>query len=631
MEGVLGNRGKCAQPCRLPYELIEDNSVSKSVIDKGYLLSTRDLCSLELLPELIKSGINSFKIEGRMKTPEYVATVTRIYRKYIDLAFNNEEYKVLEQDKKDILQVFNRGEFSSGHLEQSPNRDLVFSKKPNNMGLYVGNISNYNPNKGHITLELNEPLSIGDTISIDGESGNYTISELIMKNENVKTAGLKSIVKLGRMKGNIKIGSKVYKTSSKSLNYLAKLTYSETANLKKIPINCSVIIKMDLPVSVRLSVSNIPPFYIDTFAQYISEVVPESSINNPITKDRIIAQFSKLGNTPYEINNIDVSLDDNLYINVGTLNDIRRNAISLFMNTVLSSHVIDRKINDYPFIDNSIADIKDHHDRKISVLLECIHEEYNYSELKGFDNIYIPLKYFVNKKYFNILAQLCSKFNMYVYMPTIIKTNYKNLLLNNLDEIIHKFNIKGFVISNIAGIQFLKDYIKSDKFNFVANYTMNIFNNYTINELKNIGINTVTPSVEANTDTLQNLLNNSSLPVELLAYGSIVLMNSSYCLLGKTNNCYPECEMRCSSSNKYYLKDRLGYNFRILPDNIQTVTSIYNSKITSIDTSDFNVSSLRINILDENIDEINNIVDIVKSGKKLEGDNYTNGNLNRFV
>jgi len=156
-------------------------------------------------------------------------------------------------------------------------------------------------------------------------------------------------------------------------------------------------------------------------------------------------------------------------------------------------------------------------------------------------------------------------------------------------------------------------------------------NTYTIDELKKLGITIITPSVEANSELLQELINNSTLPTQLIAYGAMVLMNSSYCLLGKTNNCYPECKMGCKSSNTYYLKDRLGFKFRIMPDNIQTVTSIYNSKITSIDTTPFNVDSVRIDILDENIDEINNIVQVVKSGKKLSGNQYANGNLHKNI
>ena len=114
----------------------------------GYLLSPRDLCGLEFIPELIKAGVTSLKIEGRMKSPEYVATVTRIYRKYIDLAYDNSKpYVIYEKDKQDLMQVFNRGGFSSGHLSNEKNDKLVFEKRQNNMGIYLGKISKYNPSK----------------------------------------------------------------------------------------------------------------------------------------------------------------------------------------------------------------------------------------------------------------------------------------------------------------------------------------------------------------------------------------------------------------------------------------------------------------------------------------------------
>lgn len=116
-----GNRGRCAQPCRLPYKLVSKGTYTSKVTDtpfenisngNGYLLSTRDLCGLEFIPDLINSGVMCFKIEGRMKSPEYVATVTRIYRKYIDLALSDKPYVIDEKDKKELMQVFNRGGFS---------------------------------------------------------------------------------------------------------------------------------------------------------------------------------------------------------------------------------------------------------------------------------------------------------------------------------------------------------------------------------------------------------------------------------------------------------------------------------------------------------------------------------------
>ena len=625
--GRSGNRGKCAQPCRLPYKLLENHSGKTKIVDDGYLLSPRDLCSLELLPRLVKLGVNSFKIEGRMKTPEYVATVTRVYRKYIDLALSGKEYVIDESDKKDLLQVFNRGGFSSGHLFSEPNQDLVYKEKSNNIGLFLGNVSNYNSNKGHITLKLNEAVCIGDTIAIEGETGKYTISELMNKNTNLKCASVGTIVKLGRMKGNIRPGARVYKLSSKDLFNSCKNSFAKGTEIKKIPIACTLKAKKNKPITIKLS-ANCLPFYNNISIEYKSDILPEDSISSPIDPERLHTQLAKLGNTPFTLSSFKIELDENLHIpSISAINDLRRNAISMLEAKMLDNFAKGRSktLN----LATKLATPCETSTRKISLLLENINLKYDYSKLNNIDNIYIPLKYFNNKQFSETLHNLSNRFNMFVYMPTIIKPNYKNLLLNVLENVLQEFNIKGFVVSNIADFKFLEEYI--DKYSFVANYTMNVFNSFSIENLKKLGVDIVTPSVELNKNILENLCSNSCLPVELIAYGRTVLMNSSYCLLGKSNKCYPECEMRCVNGNAYYLKDRLGFTFRVMPDNIQTVTSIYNSKITSINTSNFSISSVRINILDENIDEINNIINVVKSGKKLEGSDYTNGNLNKEI
>jgi len=182
--GRSANRGKCAQACRLPYQLLQNDKV----IDNGYLLSPRDLCGLDFLPALIEAGVKSFKIEGRLKSPEYVATVTRIYRKYIDLYFSSNPYEINEKDRKDLLQVFNRGNFSAGHLDKEPNLNLVFKEKQNNMGIYIGNVANYNAKKGHVTLNLNDKVAIVYFITFENEPTKYRISELMFQNHNIPFA-----------------------------------------------------------------------------------------------------------------------------------------------------------------------------------------------------------------------------------------------------------------------------------------------------------------------------------------------------------------------------------------------------------------------------------------------------------
>lgn len=620
--GRSGNRGKCAQPCRLPYELVQNGN---ETIDKGFLLSTKDLCGLDYIPFLINAGVTSFKIEGRMKTPEYVATVTRIYRKYIDLALSGNPYVIDEKDKKDLLQVFNRGLSSNGHLDKEPNKNLIYPIKPNNMGLPLGIIQKYNKTNGHITLKLQEELYVGDCISTQKENGSYNVSELMVKNKNIKIGNIGNLVTIGRMKGNISVGDKVYKISSKVLKDNA-LNSFKTEN-RKIPLNIKLFIQNNKNISAVVNSCYKYDLYKNLNFEYTSNIIPNTSINKPLDQDTIIKQFSKTNNSIYEFKKIKIILDDNLFLPISSLNDLRRTILENIEKQTLDK--IKRTSNCcYTPIVSNASNLKNNY--KISLLLNDLNLEYDYSKLDGVHNLYIPLKFFVNKNYENILNVLNKKFSTYIYLPTIIRANYRNLFYDNIVNTTKKYNIKGIVLSNISNFMLISDLYKSNKnLELIANYTFNIYNNETINKLNELQISRYTVSPELNKLSILNLYGNPQ--KELIVYGKIPLMNMNYCLLGKSNKCYPNCNSLCTNKNRYFLKDRLGLHFDIVPDNIQTVTTIYNCKTLSICPTDFNLDCARIDILYENIHEINNIINTVKLGKKFEGKQYTNGNLNREI
>ena len=634
--GRSGNRGKCAQPCRLPYKLLENNSV----IDSGYLLSTRDICGLDFIPDMINAGVTCLKIEGRMKKPEYVATVTRIYRKYIDLAESSEPYVVDDADRKILMQAFNRGSFSCGHLSNEPNKKLVFKDKSDNMGLFLGKVEKYNSNKGYITVKLNEPIEVGDTVALERESGTYNVSEVMVSNKNIKGTKVGQTVTIGRMKGNIKLGDKIFKMSSKSQNSIAN--DSLRFENRKVALNCKVTVKENQPLEINITSANDLDIYKNLNITSTLDVLPVEAKNRPISKDDIIAQINKTNSTPFNFANIKVNLDDNLFLpKISSLNELRRTALENVENFAISNiQRISDGINYNACNENSKnANNSNSDENKISVLLNILNEKYDYSSLEGIDIVYIPLKYFVNKKYSNILETLSKKFELYIYLPTIIKANYRNLLSLNIENAIKSYNIKGFVLSNISNLLLLDNVLENcslnkNDFNFIANYTFNIFNNHSVKELKELGFNRFTISPELNKETILDLTSSNTevLASELIVYGKTPLMNMNYCLLGKANKCYPNCDAKCNSCNKYYLKDRLGLNFEIIPDNIQTVTTIYNSKTTSIESTEFvSTNVFRIDVIDESIDDINNIVSVVNSGNRFEGKEFTNGNLNREV
>lgn len=542
---ALGNRGKCAGPCRLSYKLLENDNI----IDSGYLLNTRDLCGLDYLPSLINSGVKCLKIEGRMKSPEYVATVTRIYRKYIDLAYSKNDFVVEPEDRKTLLQVFNRGMSSSGHLDNSTNKNLVYKEKPNNMGLFIGTITKYNANKGHITIKLQEKLCIGDTISVENEAGSYTVSELMDKKTNIKDTSIGQTVTIGRMKGNIKVGDKIYRLSSKELSIQAKNSYQKEN--KQVALNCVVNIKKDLPISISVTSCSNLNLYKDLVITYNLDYIPEEAKNRPLNKETIIKQISKTSSTPYYFKNIKINLDDNLFLpKLSILNELRRHALINIESVALSR--IHRNIPD-TFLsyqnrikNTTLSNMRNFANNKISstinknvktsLLLNILHSDWEYSKLENIDNVYIPLKYFTNKKYSSVLKTLSKKFDTYIYMPTIIKSNYKNLFLANAEDAIKKYDIQGFVISNICNIKLLNNLFSdlNKYFKIIANYTFNVYNTQTVLELKKLGVSTFTISPELDKQTLNNLCNYNYLQKELIVYGKTPLLNINYCLLRRS-------------------------------------------------------------------------------------------------
>ena len=627
-----GNRGLCAQPCRLPYELLDSK---ENKISSGFLLSPRDLCSLDYLPTLVRLGIDCFKIEGRMKTPTYVATVTRIYRKYIDFILEHLDlsdaeiinliHKELEKtneatglsDKEELLQSFNRGGFSDGHFPDKENKNLVFKEKSNNEGIYLGKVFRFNNNKGHISFELQNSLSIGDKIKVGNDL--YTVSELMIENKNFKTLDKGKRVTIGRMKGDIKNNSPIYRMESKALNDSIAPTFSSEKEFKKLPLDAEIRIVEGKPV--KLNVRGLTGFYEGLEVSITSEFIPEKAINAPLTGEKITSMLSKTGSTQFEFRNIKTELGEGLFIpKVSTINDMRRTALSKLEGMVLEKY----SHNLSPILPELPDNIKTKTEPKLAILLNIINLNYNYLNLENIDSFYIPYRYFISEKYKELLKAISQKFNTYIYMPPVIKDNIsENNLEENIKSIILNFAIKGAVLSHISQIEFFKDFTLE----LIANYNFNIFNTYSANELKEKGFTRFIPSLELNKNELKSLLDKATINTEAIVYGKTPLMTNNYCYLGQSNKCYKDCDRKCMLNEKYELKDRLGFKFRILPDNTCTLTTIFNSKTTSITFEDLKLDYTRIDILDESYEEIKNIISTVKAGKRFDGKDFTNGKI----
>ena len=178
--GRSGNRGQCAQPCRLMYN---------AEGSKKYLMSLKDICTLDIIPDLIEAGIYSFKIEGRMKKPEYVASVTSMYRKYADLYIEKglKGYKVSKEDKEMLMDIYNRGNFSEGYYKKRNGKDMVSLNRPNHTGVEALKVLGQSGNKVSVKALTN--INKGDVIELfskgDSRLNNYTIGSDFNKGEKL--------------------------------------------------------------------------------------------------------------------------------------------------------------------------------------------------------------------------------------------------------------------------------------------------------------------------------------------------------------------------------------------------------------------------------------------------------------
>jgi len=305
--GRSGNRGSCAQCCRMKYDLVKDNKN----VDSGYLLSTKDLCTVNNIDKLIDIGVTSLKIEGRMKRPEYVYTAVSLYRRAIDSYINTGKIDISESDIIELKKIFNR-DFTKGFLFNEDNNNFINKVRPNHQGIEIGKVINIKNN--YFYLKLSDTLNIQDGIRIVDDDIGFTITDMFINNNKVKTAHSGDIVKI---KYKINSLSKVVKTTDyeqlKRINRSIKIS-------KKLPLDISVEAIINKPLIIELK-------YKDYTVKVVSDYIITSSINSPTTKDDIISRVSRLNDTVYSVGNINITASDNIFIPGGVINRLKREVV----------------------------------------------------------------------------------------------------------------------------------------------------------------------------------------------------------------------------------------------------------------------------------------------------------------
>lgn len=322
--GRSGNRGRCAQPCRLQYTLVDEKG--QSLGDEGlgnHLLSPRDLNSIEFLPDLVRAGICSFKIEGRMKRPEYVATVTRVYREALDRCLANpENYQVTEEELHDLRQIFNR-DFTPGYFFGNPGRDLMSYKRPNNRGLKLGRVSGYDPRQGTAELLLEDKLRVEDGLEVwvtQGGRQGLTVHRMTVAGKPVESAGPGEKAVL-EVPVRMSVGDRVFKTLDAELMERARKSFEAPKHGRKIPLTVRVEARLGKPLEVVLIDSQ------GNRGNGQTAFLAEPARTRALTPEAVLKQVDRMGNTPWMVGNFEAVLDDNIMVPVSEINEARRMAV----------------------------------------------------------------------------------------------------------------------------------------------------------------------------------------------------------------------------------------------------------------------------------------------------------------
>ena len=324
--GRSGNRGCCAQPCRLPYTLVD--VAGEDILGNtagNFLLSPKDLNTLNLLPELVDAGVSSLKIEGRMKKPEYVATVVKTYRAALDRILAKQDTPPTQEEHDRLAQIFNR-DFTTAYLEGRPGRAMISDRKPNNRGRLAGRIISYDKAARRATLHLASDLNVDDDLVIWVKVGGRVTSRV----QDMQDAERRAIdhAETGQdvtihMQNTVHPHDRVFKVYDVRLMTEAKKYYTSGAPIRRIPVDIQVTARLGQPLSVSMT---------DADGHHTSastEFLGEPAKKRPLTEETVRKQIDRLGTSVFALRHLETAIDDGVMFPMSEINKARQKAVEL--------------------------------------------------------------------------------------------------------------------------------------------------------------------------------------------------------------------------------------------------------------------------------------------------------------
>lgn len=594
-----GNRGRCAQPCRKEYTIKSGSSQTK----KGYLLSPKDMCTIDNMQDIIDTNTKSLKIEGRMKKPEYVAGVVKTYRAALDKQYYNRKFD-LANGRRDLLKLFNREGFTTGYLIKNTGRDMMSYTFPKNTGVYLGKVSE----DGNIILK--EDISLGDGVR-NNDTG-FTVSKILLKGKETDSA--KRGDKVTVFPKGYKKNDHLYLTSSKVLNnslqdFSKKYEY-------KIPIDVSVEFIIGKPLKINTYIFG---------KEYVAlGDMLEQAKNSPLSCERAIEGLTKSGDYPYRIEKVSFTAFEPGFVRISSLNNLRRQLFEIIIKYQTAKYRRNRNnITENNIITNKTENID------IEMLFTCTTKE--------------QLQSLTEYKPKTIGADIFSKgkdklkeedilkingFEIYLVIPDIIKQEF-NFVVAKINKL--KDKISGIITSNAGIINHFRG-----KINIIGDCKLNIFNSQSL-EFYLADINKTVLSTELSKSEIKEMVKGNANRTLVQIYGKSELMVSEYCPIGSTfggKTSEKDCNNACLSDN-YKIIDGMKKEFNIMTDvfcRSHILNTVPLNLIGEIDSlKAININSFKVDFKDENSEEVKRVLDYISGKTKIDDSLYTKGHFRRGV
>ncbi|SEU15284.1 U32 family peptidase [Paenibacillus sp. NFR01] len=614
--GRSANRGECAQACRLPYDLMVDGTV-QPMGDVTYLLSPKDLAAIDLMPQLIEAGVTSFKIEGRLKSPEYVANVVSKYRKAIDKVFEGNWSKTSKEDLRELQQSFSRG-FTHGFLEGTNNKKLVDGTFPKSRGVYLGTVEQIL--RDGVVCRIEAPLKRGDGIVFDAgdptkkeEGGRiYDLRRKGVKLEGEAGEGWIVDIVPGRSDVDLRrvhVGDRIWKTSDPALDKALRQTFETEKPYRVFP----VYVKASGRAGEKL-VTWWTDVQKNVTVRVESELQLEAAQKRPMDAALLEEQFGRLGGTLFQLEALESQLEGDVIVPMRELNSIRRQAVELLAGERPKPPVyVKRAAEVYSDVTRRDA-AGPRGEAELTALCRSL-PQVQAALAAGVKNIYADFEFI---KQFPAAVEAVRAAGAFIALatPRIHMPGENGYHANIL-----RLQPDAVLVRNTGALYYYlrhrMEHPDAVHPRLIGDFSLNIANHKTADLFLEAGCDAVTPSYDLNIQQMVDLLGRSDTSrMEVVIHQHLPMFHTEhcvYCTFLSEGTDYTNCGRPCEE-HRASLQDRIGMSHPVRVDE-GCRNTVYNAVEQSgaeylNHFRDLGVTSFRVEFLEETPEQVAEVIDL---------------------